>query len=226
MKRILLAAIAVFYIYSEVNAQEVTSEKPKRFDKVVAGLVFNPEFLTCTDLDPANDRYEWQYKNKLSYGFGLNIAYKFNDAFALNVGVMETMRRFYRKEICFDCDNGFNYESDITNKYIEVPVSASYYVINKRLDLFFNLGFTTSILHASREERNSITGEYFEFNTKSDYNNFLLGCMGGTGINYNLNYRLSLGLNAAYRMHFMNVSDYVPLKMSGLSASTGLYYKF
>ncbi|MFI5204542.1 MAG: outer membrane beta-barrel protein [Flavobacteriales bacterium] len=209
-----------------VQGQDYSINHPKRLKKVVAGLVITPEYLTCVDEAPANNIYEFKYTSKFTQGIGLDVWYGFSEKFFLRTGLYQSFRKYTRKEVCFDCALEFNYESDFRLMYLDVPIAASYKIVNSRVDFIAEGGFVVSILERALENRNSISGSFYDYNVKGTYNTVMAGFQAGLGTNYNLTYRLSLGLNVGYKIYFNRVTDATPMKWRGLSTIAGLYYKF
>lgn len=209
-----------------VQGQDYSINRPKRFQKVIMGVVMAPEYLSCVDEAPTYEDYEFDYTSKFAHGYGLDFWYGFNEQFFLKAGLFQSFRKFARKEICYDCALGFNYESDFRLMYLDVPVGVAYKIINSRVDFIAEGSFVVSILERALENRNSISGSFYDYNVKPAYNKMMSGFQAGLGTNYNLTYRLSVGLNVGYKIYFNRVTDATPMKWRGLSSVAGLYYKF
>lgn len=225
MKNFLLTVLVASCTVS-ATAQDYTTAKPKRMKKMIIGLAATPEYLMNVDKAPANENYEYDYTNKFSYGIGLDVWYGLNTDFFITTGVYQSFRKYMRKEICYDCANGFNYESEFRLNYLDIPLGTAYKIVNKRADFIVQGGFVASILEKAMENRNSISGSYYDYQVKYLYNKMLMGFQAGLGTNFNLTYRLSVGLTVNYRTYFTQVTNGIPVKWHGVSTVTGIYYKF
>lgn len=197
----------------------------KKIQNVTTGLVFSSDFYFAKDLSSSSVE-GFGYKSNFSYSQGLDIVLTFSEKFKISTGVLISTKKFERTDYCYTCDVEYTPVSDFITRYYSVPVNAWYYFTDKRLDVFAIAGFNNSFCSSVKEFRTAYSGGIDEFNSKHNFKKYVFGLNAGFGLNYNLSYRLSLGLNTIYQLYPGYFSTIPQMTLSGLNMQTVLYYRF
>jgi hypothetical protein len=108
----------------------------------------------------------------------------------------------------------------IRQRYLDVPLSARFYLISGRLNLFGDAGLVGNFLiqNGTKVEQH----EMYQVNS----NDFLLSWEGGIGTSYSLNKHIDVSLAAVYRS---SLTEYIPkdeMQIRSFGVVGGLAYKF
>src|SRR5688572_20866573 len=126
MRKFFIMLVVVSISAGTLQAQDFQRAKIKRMKKVVLGLVATPEYFSCIDKSMSNANYEYEYTGKFSSGVGLDVWYGFSTELFFTTGLYQSFRKYIRREICYDCANGFNYESEFKLNYLDFPIGVAY----------------------------------------------------------------------------------------------------
>lgn len=198
----------------------------KTIKNVTTGLMFSSDLYFLKDLSVSSTSQGFGYKSQFSHSQGLDLVLTFSDKFKISTGFFVSTKKFERTDYCYTCDVEYTPVSEFVARYYTIPVNAWYYFTEKRLDVYGIAGFSNSFSSAVKEFRDAYSGGVDEFNSKDDFKKYLLSINAGVGLNYNLTYRLSLGLNTIFQMYPGNFGLTPELSINGLNIQTGLYYKF
>lgn len=204
----------------------LTFAQNKKITNVTTGLVYSSDFHFLKDMSPSSTSEGFGYKSTYSFGGGLDIVLAFGEKFRISTGFFYNTKRFERTDYCYVCDVDYTPVSDFKANFYTIPVNAWYYFTDKRLDVFAIAGFNNSFAKSLREFRTSYSGNIDEFNSKDDFKKYLFGLNVGFGLNYNLTYRLSAGLNTIFTFYPGNFGLTPELKLNTLGIQTVLYYRF
>lgn len=204
----------------------LTFAQNKKITNVTTGLVYSSDFHFLKDVSPSSSSEGFGYKSQYSFGYGLDIVLAFGEKFRVSTGLFYNSKRFERTDYCYVCDVDYTPVSDFNANFFTIPVNAWYYFTDKRLDVFAIAGFNNSISMKVREFRTTYSGKIDEFNSKDDFKKYQFGLNVGLGLNYNLTYRLSAGLNSIFTFNPGNFGVSPNLKLNSLGIQTVLYYKF
>ncbi len=198
----------------------------KKIKNVNTGLIFSSDFYFPKDASQSSNSQGFGYESSYSHSEGLDIVLALSDKFKISTGIFISTKKFERTDYCYTCDVDYTPVSQFVNRYYSVPVNAWYYFTEKRLDVYAIAGFTNSFSAFVNEYRTAYSGNIDEFNSKDDFRKYVVSVNAGIGLNYNLTYRLSFGLNSIYQFYPGYFGLTPELKLSGLNIQTGLYYKF
>lgn len=198
----------------------------KTIKNVTTGLMFSSDLYFLKDLSASSTSQGYGYNSRFSHSQGLDLVLTFSDKFKISTGFFVSTKKFERTDYCYTCDVEYTPVSEFVSRYYTIPVNAWYYFIEKRLDVYGIAGFSNSFSSVVKEFRDAYSGGVDEFNSKDDFKKYLLSINAGVGLNYNLTYRLSLGLNTIFQMYPGKFGLTPELSINGLSIQTGLYYKF
>jgi hypothetical protein len=144
---------------------------------------------------------------------------------SVRTGLLYSNRDFTGYFVCYMC----YYEEGnppipkletIKQRYLDVPLSARFYLISGRLKLFGDAGLVGNFLieNETKVERH----EMYQINSKD----FLLSWEGGIGTSYSLNKHIDVSLAAVYRS---SLTEYIPkdeMQIRSFGVVGGLAYKF
>jgi hypothetical protein len=202
------------------------SAQNKKITNVTTGIVFSPDIYFLKDASASSTTQGYGYQSKFSHSFGLDFVLTFSNKFKISTGILVSTKKFERTDYCYTCDVDYTPISNFTARYYTIPVNAWYYFTDKRLDVFAIGGFSNSISASVKEFRAAYSGKIDEFNSKSNFKKYMLGLNVGVGLNYNINYRLSAGLNMIYNYYPGSFGVTPELKLGGINLQTVLYYRF
>lgn len=204
----------------------VSLAQNKKIKNVTTGLIFSSDIYFPKDASVSSTSQGFGYKSTFSHSQGLDIVLTFSDKFKISTGFFVSTKMFERTDYCYTCDVDYTPVSNFVNRYFSIPVNAWYYFTDKRLDVYAIAGFSNSFSSSVKEFRTAYSGNIDEFNSKDDFKKYVLNANIGFGLNYNLTYRLSLGLNSIYQLYPGYFGESPELKLSGMNIQTGIYYKF
>lgn len=204
----------------------VSLAQNKKITNFTTGLIFSSDIYFPKDASVTSASQGFEYQSTFSHSQGLDMVLTFSNKFKISTGLFVSTKKFERTDYCYTCDVDYTPVSNFVNRYLSIPVNAWFYFIDKRLDIYAIAGFTNSFSSSVREFRTAYSGKIDEFNSKDDFKKYLLNANIGFGFNYNLTYRLSLGLNSIYQFYTGYFGESPELKLSGMNIQTGLYYKF
>ncbi len=196
------------------------------WDHLKVGAVIAPEMNQVQNTTPVSGT-SYGYESVMNYTYGAQFLYKFDDKVELGVGLNGANKSFVRTDVCTTCDVEISTSNHFVIRYLELPLSVQYYLQNDRLDIFAIGGIQTGLLTNNSAFRTDMYGnEYNYIQSTTDFTKLQLGVQVGAGINYNLTYRGSVGLNVVYKNYLGNFSSTPSTKMSGLSIQPGIFYQF
>ncbi len=198
----------------------------KKIQNVTTGLIYSSDMHFLKDASVSSTSQGFGYETQYSHSQGLDIVLALSDKFKISTGILINIKKFERTDYCYTCDVDYTPVSDFKARLYTIPVNAWYYFSEKRLDVYGIAGFSNSFSASVKEFRTAYSGDIDEFNAKSNFKKYILGLNAGFGLNYNLTYRLSVGLNTIYQYNPGYFGLTPQLKISSLNIQTGLYYKF
>ncbi len=204
----------------------LTFGQGKKITNVTTGLVYSSDIHLLKDISPSSTSQGYGYKGTYSFGFGLDVVLSFSDKFKVSTGLFYSKKKFERTDYCYTCDVDYTPVSDFVASYYTIPINAWYYFTDKRLDIFAIAGINNSFSSSVKEFRTAYSGKIDEFNSKDDFKKYLFGLNVGFGLNYNLTYRLSAGLNSIFTFIPSQFGVAPELKLNTLGIQTVLYYRF
>jgi len=213
----LLASITGFGQTSEETPEFVS----KKWEKVRVGLFLSSDFNSTKGISE-NELYNFGYKAGFNHSVGMQWLIRFSDRVELGFDPGYSSKNFTISEDCKEC--GFDKTNQYKLKYLQLPIYGRFYVTNSRLDIYGIAGVNMAFNLYSAESRisNGATTDFLQTNA----NRFLIGSRVGAGVNYNLNFRTSLGFDLTYN-HFFNPMMVSPnINSSGISISPSILYRF
>lgn len=209
-----------------VFAQNADHVKKERMKNIVVAPSLGVEFFKFSNYETSKKDYTIIYEGVPSMKYGFDVVYKHSDKVEVNTGLYYTAKKFNRTEACNTCDNEYFYKSKFRSKYLETLIGATYNFVSGRFDagVYTNLNF--GMLISSTETRTTESGNEFLFNNKPFSNKFLTIGEPGLSFNYNLTYRLSLGLRTGYRFYFNSFDVKKTYRNNSITVQPGLFYKF
>ncbi len=240
MRKLSLVFILVFIIQSASFSQTNEQTSPNR---LTLGLNFSPDY--CYRTLVANNS-EQQYSDvitnyrdsvespKFGYTAGITLLYKFNKRFSFETGLKfsDKGERIKKHEIPVAPRWGFPTKAAYVYhyQYIDVPLKANFYIVNKKLKVFASFGFSVNIF---LRDRVTSYYEYSDGSTKKNKENgnydFLLlnpAAMGGLGVDYNITEKINFRFEPIYRRSISPIID-APIKgyLYSYGANFGMFYK-
>lgn len=212
--------------FNSGTAQDIQPIKKERMKNFIAAPFASFEFFNVKNNSFTENGYDVDYNPMLSYSTGLELILMKNEKLQFTGSLAYSKKNIERVEVCKECQTDYFYKSEINFSYIEGHVGATYLFMNSRFDIGAYTDFNVSYLLKSTETRTTEKGNVFEFNNKEYSNGMILGFEPGLYFNYNLTYRLSLGLKTGYRVYFNGLLTENNFKNNAISAQPGLYYKF
>ncbi|MFT7158207.1 MAG: opacity protein-like surface antigen [Parvicella sp.] len=194
-------------------------------DKTKIGFIVGPSLNTLKTTE-MNESYDYSYSDKGSFGFGVQMITKFSDQLSFEYGVISNRINTERIDNCTDCTENVSRTNSFSFKYITIPIHAQYYFQNDRLDIFGIGGISANILANSKGSYLTASGKEFDLIDIEDASKNVFNFEIGAGINYNLTYRGSFGLNVIYQKGINSISSAPSTSFSGISIQPGLFYQF
>lgn len=216
-----------FFFVQHVSAQEIQQQvKKERLKNFYIAPSVGFEMMSIKNYEEEVNKYTISYQGSPSLRMGFDIAYKHNANLVINTGIFYSNKNFDRTEVCEECATDYYYKSSYKNRYFETLLGGTYNFVVGRLDVGFYTNLNFSFLHIAKEIRETETGNSFTFNTKANQRKVLTVVEPGLNFNFNLTYRLSLGLKAGYRLYTGSLTNAGTYKNSGVLIQPGLFYMF
>lgn len=222
MKRLIIALLALNSF--GVLAQEDNKTISPFWNNTRMGLYFSGD-INQSQGESEIQNQTYGFKQAFNYTVGINWLYAFSEKVELGVDASFSNKAFLREEVetCTECDVNTT-TSRYKLRYVQVPVYGRFYVYNSRLDVYGILGGQVAFNISDKEVRTNQNQTQHLISSGAE--KVLLGGRVGAGINYNLNYRYSFGLDLHYN-HFFNETMKDPsISTTGISISPNLIYKF
>ncbi|MDY7395410.1 outer membrane beta-barrel protein [Aureibaculum sp. 2210JD6-5] len=205
----------IFLILSigfNLNAQENSKEIPKPTNqstkKIKVGLFYSYD-KNLSDKDYTFVKYEGYSidYNKPNYSLGAEIEFSLNPKFSIQSGVTYTNRDFTGTYYCAVCDFIVAPQpEDINQQFLEIPLSAKYYFIPKKVLLFTEVGLVNQFI---------IKNELNE-------NNYNISAKIGLGIGYQFNNHFSIEVATDYQNGISNLYKNSNFKQQILGFKVGI----
>ncbi|MFZ5554378.1 MAG: hypothetical protein ACOZCO_14765 [Bacteroidota bacterium] len=224
MRKVMIGIVVAAILFPQTG--NTKDEKVKRLQNFYTGIMFTPEINFWKGLEQASSSSGYSYKGIFSYSTGFDFVKMYTDKLGLSIGTYYTHAAFEREDHCFTCDVEYTPVSTFLMNGFQLPVSAYYMLLNDRLDVYLIGGINNWIYTSVKEQRITYQGNTDLYNPSERFSNFLFGISGGLGVNYNLNYRWSVGLNTIYKNSLLPVTQSPLVKLSSVNLNFGFYYKF
>jgi len=196
------------------------------WDKSKIGVIAGPSIHLFQE-NNASQLMDYKFTNKASTTFGVQMITKVNKKVAIGYGVVSNRIRFDRTDDCPSCTEVAAQSNHFKYNYISIPVNAQYYFQSDRLDIFGIAGINAQLLTKSKGSYTSPNGQdYNLINLSNNTAKSLFGLEIGAGINYNLSYRGSFGLNVMYQRNLNDFNTTPSITLSSITIQPGLYYQF
>ncbi|MBL4704460.1 MAG: PorT family protein [Flavobacteriales bacterium] len=193
----------------------------ENWEIIKAGFYFSADLNTVIG-ETQSDFYSIDYVQNFNHSIGMQWFVQFSDQLELGIEPGYSNKNFTITETCLECEATRTIQ--YTLRYFQLPIYWKYYVSDSKLDVYFTAGTNFAINLFSNQTIffNGITNSLIETNSTR----ILVGGRAGAGINYNLNYRYSLGLDLTYTMFLNRIVSNPDVKSRGLSITPSLLYKF
>lgn len=218
--------LLVLVLVQPLVAQEVQHEKKKRLEGFYVAPTFGLEFFSFKKYTDYNNGYSITYKGLPSMRMGFDLFFKHSDQLLFNGGLFFSPKSFTRTEVCEECATDYYYQSKFRYNFVEAAGGITYNFLTGRFDLGVYTNANLAILISAKETRDTEAGNNFVFNLKPTSNTSILTLEPGLNLNYNLTYRLSLGLKAGYRLYTRSFDRAETFKNNAFLVQPGLLYMF
>jgi hypothetical protein len=209
MKKII--SILFLLLMLNLSSQEKDSITYSKFD---VGFTYSPDYsYRVLKTEATNswikDAYDTLEVPKYGYTVGLHIVYHVNKNLFVSSGVLFADRGEKTKEYTLQPVNNY------TNHYyyLDIPLKANYYLINKKLKLFLTAGAFASVYINSKTTTDvgNSTGKNENVYTKPDVSKLNFAFVGGLGIDCPVTDRWYFKLEPNYRRSFTPIAN-TPIK--------------
>lgn len=236
MRKLYLVLILVFIVqlsgFSQTNEQTSTN-------RLTLGLNFSPDYCYRTLVSTPSKNFIAHYRDsvespKFGYTTGLSLLYKFNKRFTFESGLQfsDKGERIKKHDILVDSRWGFPAKEAYVfhYQYIDIPLKANVYLLNKKLKAFVSIGFSVNIFLRDRVysylEYSDGTIDETALNGVYDYSLINIAAIGGLGIDYQIKEKINLRFEPIYRRSINPIID-APIKgyLYSLGANVGVFYK-
>ena len=223
MKKVLLLSLL---LVPQLLMAEDDKDRKGFFEDAYVGVSWGPNFYFWKDRAPESNT-TFTYNSRFSNAFGLELVKPVSEKLLMNFGFHYSTISFRRIEYCETCGEvAYTPETIATSKYLSIPVSANFLIVNQRLDVIGIFGIEGSFLKGVNTKRLEYDGSWSKSEATGNFGGFLLGINAGFGFNYNINYHFSWGMNALYRQPLMQITSTPAASVSGAALNTAFYYKF
>jgi len=217
-----------------VLGQEANTDKPGKF---AVGLVFSPDYCYRA-LTSATSSVDWRNDieiPKFGYTTGLSGGYRFNSKFGLEVNIQysnkgEQTTEFELTYIDPDPIAPQKVRYVYNYLYMDLPVKAMVYLLDKKLQFFLSAGFSTNFFIGEKvvvfytyedgrtEKKSSLSN--------SSFYRVNLAVSGSMGLGYNFGERINLRVEPIFRSSVTPIVN-APIKgyLYSLGLNVGVYYK-
>ena len=218
MKKIILFLILTQSIY--VTSQTMDSIKPS---KLSVGVNFSPDY--CYRLI-YNDQFGYTASNinnqaKIAYTAGLNIKYKLTKYLNIETGILfsdKGQKASMSSPFWITPDGKIQPSSNVKSTYhyyyIDIPLKANMYILNKKIKIYFSAGISTNVFlgkktksiytYSDGSNETILSKSYNSKNIPSVELAFLLGL----GISYNVTNKIFICLEPTYKQFIRPLVDY------------------
>jgi hypothetical protein len=231
-KLILLVTIATYCL--TVSAQDNTNMTPSNNKRLFLSANFSSDL--CYRSINTNDTSsliasivkDRNANEVIKFGFttGLNISYFINDNFAIELGCQFSDKGYNRKWtdalLGGHIDPRYGFDNDTTNVikkmkinyhiyYIDIPLTAKYFIGHKKIRLITGLGFTTNIYlneintgvlkYANGDKDRQSGSSYF------DYKKIDLSPFASIGVTYKMSDKMMLAFEPTFRYGILKIID-------------------
>lgn len=181
------------------------------------GFQLVKDFNTAPDQIGQNAGYINMKPGDLNYSVGITALLSISQKFQITTGAFYSNKDMNGTLFCHICDLISNVPVELRQRYAEVPVSLRYLLIDKKIKLFTETGFSGSYLVSNKDENRN------NWNLAT-LNKFLFGAHLGVGGGINISSRFNINLTAAYKRSLSNFSDESDFKLSSFSTGIGVVY--
>ena len=150
--------------------------------------------------------YSAEY-DKINYRIGINLEYAVIENLTINTAVNYSNKDFTGTYYCAVCDFFLIPTPEKINfRFIEIPITAKYYFLPKKIRLFGEAGINNLI---------SLNNEVIE-------NSYSLGIRLGGGIEYNATPKLAFQVSSDYNLGMTKMSKESGYKINSLAVGIGV----
>jgi hypothetical protein len=114
---------------------------------------------------------------------------------------------------CPFCDSG---SIEQEQRYVEIPVTTRFVVLDKKTDVYIDAGFTGNFLLPNDEKKNKYT---------ESLNKFMAAARAGAGVRSDLGKRFDVSFGCAYGYSFTNMVKNNDFKLRAFSITTAVSYR-
>jgi hypothetical protein len=222
MYKVLFAAFALMLTSFTLFSQETVKKKK------ASHLYFAPsvgtEVMNIRKYDHSANGYSIVYKGLPSIRYGLDVNIKKSEKLIIHTGLFYSSKNLTRKETNPEEQNFKN--SHYRNRYLESLIGGTYNFATGRFDAGLYGTLNVSFLTSATESQLTQTGNNYMFNHKFDYSKILGSFEPGLNFNYNINYRISLGLKSGYRLYFNSIPANKAYTHHSVLLQSGIFFKF
>ena len=241
MKPILSLVILIFALSYAFGQDHKKDSK-----KIQLGINYSPDYNYRTLTINNKSQGATQVKDirnktespKFGYTSGLQIAWTFHPKLALNIGLQYSNKGYKLKEKpraisesdLLDDQHYFATRFKYSFHYIDFPLSISYLIGKKRMQMVASIGVTTNIFikECLSIFRNTKSNQFdIHLPSHYKYNKFNLSATIGCGINYHLLSKIDVRLEPSFRYQLLKVinSD-LSAHLWNFGMNTAILYSF
>ena len=195
-------------------------------DKTKLGFIIGGQVNSLQSINMAGSDFNYTYQDKGAINVGIKFETKANEKLSIGYGISILNSNIERLDNCPNCTENVNRTNSFNTRHIILPLDVRYFFQQDRIDLFGIAGFTSMLLTKQSGSYVNSYGNTYEIIDIPGITSFNFGFNVGAGVNYNISYRGSIGLDLTY-YHGLNPLFKDPnTKLSGVSINPGIYYQF
>ncbi len=226
MVRIIFVSFVVCLFSLPILSQQINNAKKQKLSKLYIAPSAGVEVLSIKKYENESKGYTVVYKGVPSVRLGFDASYKQTEKLIVHTGLFYSAKNFNRTETSNEGYSSYFYDQKFKNRYIETLIGGAFNFVSGRLDLGAYANFNFSYLLSATETRLTETGNKFINNNKPNFNKMLGVFEPGLNFNYNINYRLSVGLKTGYRLYLNSIAIDKRFTNNGALFQSGFFYKF
>jgi hypothetical protein len=164
------------------------------------GFQFSTDFNKLPDVigGPITG-YSYLKPEGLNFTGGITMQFFVSRKFQIMSAALYSNKDMTGRIYCHVCDLVDNGPVEIQQRYIEIPISVRYMILNKKIDLFTEAGFAGSYRVSDQEIPYSSSFE--------ESNKHLLSAQLGLGCGVDVSNRFNINVSAVYRQSLTNFLD-------------------
>ena len=207
--QLLILSLSIgFNLHAQENTKETLILSNQSSKKIKIGLFYSLD-KNLSDKSQSNSKYEGYAAdyNKHNYSLGTEIEYKLNSKFSIQSGVTYSNRDFTGTFYCHVCDFiAAPQPEDINQQFLEIPLTAKYYFLSKKVLLFAEAGFVNQ----------------FTIKNKLNENNYNANAKAALGVGYQFDNSYSIEISTNYQSGISNLYKNSNFKQQLLGFKVGI----